>query len=58
VTRISSHASFTAPVDPGSAKSSVPFATPAVARDWIVEVPIYWKLIQRKRSPNPGISVS
>jgi len=35
-----SQASLQAPGEPGSTKMKVAFATPAVARDWIVEVPI------------------
>ena len=32
--------------------------TPAVARDWMVELPIFSKLIMRNSSPKPGISFS
>ena len=39
--RMSSHASLQAPVEPGRANRYVPPATPAVARDWMVEVPIF-----------------
>ena len=39
-TRIRSIAVRTAPVEPGSAKTSVPPQIQASARDWIVEVPI------------------
>jgi len=45
-----------APGDPGSAKRYFPFATPAVARDWMVDDPMSWKLSARKSSPKPSIS--
>jgi hypothetical protein len=35
-----SQASLQAPVEPGRQKTNLPPASPAVARDWIVEVPI------------------
>ena len=39
--KMPSHASFTAPGEPGRQKMNVPPATPAQARLWIVEVPIF-----------------
>ena len=40
--RILSHPSFTAPFDPGRAKTKVSPASTAQARLWIVEVPMLW----------------
>ncbi len=39
--RIPSQPSMQAPGEPGSANRNVPFATPPVARDWMVEVPLF-----------------
>ena len=55
---ISSQPSLQAFGEPGRAKIYVPSATPAQARLCIVDVAIFWKLIQRNNSPNPGISFS
>ena len=41
---------FVSPVEPGRAKRSVPFATPAQTRDCMVETPIFWKLRYRNNS--------
>ena len=53
-----SQASLQAPVLPGSVKMQVPSATPAIARLWMVDVPMVWKLNHRNSSPKPGISSS
>src|SRR5210317_1394913 len=54
----SSQAVAQAPVDPGTQKTYVPLATPASARDCIVEVLICPYEIARKVSPKPSIVLS
>ena len=48
-----SQPSRTAPPEPGRQKTKVPFATPAQARDWIVDRPTDWKLtcVEHHREP-------
>ena len=53
-----SQPSSTAFDDPGRLKISVPFANPAKALDWIVDVPISLNESCRNNSPNPVISLS
>ena len=57
-TRISFQASLQAEVEPGNAKTYVPLIIAPSAREWIVEVPIFLKLINLKISPKPSIILS
>ena len=52
------HASRQAPGEPGRQKMNLPLATPAVARDWTVEGPIFGHDTMWKATEKPSISFS
>ena len=56
--KMPSQASRQAPGEPGRQKMYVPCESPAHARDWIVEVPIFGNEIMWKTVENPSISFS
>ena len=58
VSKILSHPVLQAHEDPGSQKIKVPFATPAVNRERIVDVANSSYDTQRNNSPKPSISLS
>jgi hypothetical protein len=47
----------TAPREPGSRKNRVWAQSAALARDWIVLIPISARLRLRKSSPKPGMAL-
>ena len=56
--KMPSHASVTPPDEPGNANTYLPLAKTAQALDWIADVPMVFKLMFLKTSPNPAICLS